>query len=41
MATEGHGRGGNKNHHQQGKVVMDKELTEIRVRMEKLALQMQ
>jgi hypothetical protein len=41
MATEGHGRGGKKNHQQQRKDEMDKELTEIRARMEELALRMQ
>jgi hypothetical protein len=41
MATEGHGHGGNKNHQQQRKDARDKELTEIRVRMEELAMQMQ
>jgi hypothetical protein len=41
MATEGHGCGGKKNHQQQRKYEMDKELAEIRERMEELALQMQ
>jgi hypothetical protein len=41
MATEGHGCGGKKNHQQQRKDEMDKELTEIRARMEELAFQMQ
>jgi hypothetical protein len=41
MATEGHGRGGKKNHQQQEKVEMDKELVEIRARMDELALRMQ
>jgi hypothetical protein len=41
MATEGHGRGGKKNHQQQRKDEMDEELTEIRERMEELALRMQ
>jgi hypothetical protein len=38
MDTKGHGCGGNKNHQQLRKVDMDKELTEIRARMEELAL---
>jgi hypothetical protein len=41
MATEGHRRNGKKIHQQPSKAEMDKELTEIRVRMEELALQMQ
>jgi hypothetical protein len=41
MATEGHARDGKKIHQQQSKDAMDKELTEIRARMEILALQMQ
>jgi hypothetical protein len=42
MATEGHGRGGKKNHQQQpSKVEMDRELAEIRVRMDELALWVQ
>jgi hypothetical protein len=41
MATEGHGGGGKKNHQQQRKYEMDKELTEIRARMEELALRVQ
>jgi hypothetical protein len=40
MATEGHGHGGKKIHQQQENVVRDKELAEIRVRMDELALQM-
>ena len=41
MATEGHGCGGKKNHQQQRKDEMDKELAEIRARMEELALRVQ
>jgi hypothetical protein len=41
MATKVHGCGGKKNHQQQRKEKMDKELTEIRVRMEELALRVQ
>jgi hypothetical protein len=42
MATEGHGHGGKKNHHQQKKnLEMDLELAEVRARIEKLALRMQ
>jgi hypothetical protein len=41
MATEGHGCGGKKNHQQQRKDEMDKELTEVRARMEELALRVQ
>jgi hypothetical protein len=41
MAAKGHGHSGKKNHHQQRKTDMDKELTEIRARMEELALWMQ
>jgi hypothetical protein len=41
MATEGHGRVGKKNHQQQENVVRDKELAEIRARMEIMALRMQ
>jgi hypothetical protein len=37
MATEGHGCGGKKNHQQQREAKMDKEIVEIRVRMEDLA----
>jgi hypothetical protein len=38
MATEGHASDGKKIHQQQRKDAMDKELVEIRVRMEILAL---
>jgi deoxycytidylate deaminase len=41
MATEGHRRDGKKIHQQPSKDEMDKELAEIRARMEELALQMQ
>jgi hypothetical protein len=41
MDTEGHGSGGKKNHQQQRKDEMDKDLAEIRVRMEELALRVQ
>jgi hypothetical protein len=41
MAIEGHGCGGKKNHQQKRKDEMDKELMEIRERMEELAFQMQ
>ena len=41
MATEGHGRGGKKNHQQQRKDEMDKELIEVRERMKELALRVQ
>jgi hypothetical protein len=41
LATEGHRCDGKKNHQQLRKVEVDKELTEIRERMEILALQMQ
>jgi hypothetical protein len=41
MATEGHGCAGKKNHQQMSKAVIDEELTEIRAKMEELALQMQ
>jgi hypothetical protein len=41
MATKVHGHGGKKNHQQQRKEKMDKELAEIRVRMEELALRVQ
>jgi hypothetical protein len=41
MAIEGHGPGGKKNHQQMSKAEIDKELIEIRERMEELALQMQ
>jgi hypothetical protein len=41
MATEGHRRDGKKIHQQPSKAEMDKELAEIRERMEELALQMQ
>jgi hypothetical protein len=41
MATEGHGCGGKKNHQQHRKYEMDKELTEVRERMEELALWME
>jgi hypothetical protein len=41
MATKGHRNDGKKIHQQQRKEVMDKELTEIKVRMDELALQMQ
>jgi hypothetical protein len=41
MAIEGHERGQGKDHQQKGKYEMDKELAEIRMRMEKLAFQMQ
>jgi hypothetical protein len=40
MATEGHARDGRKNHQQLSKDVMDKDLAEIRARMEELSLQM-
>ena len=38
MATKGHGCSGKKNHQQQRKEKMDKELAKIRARMEDLAL---
>jgi len=41
MATKGHEHGGRKNHQQLSKTEMDKEVTEIRARMYKLALQRQ
>jgi hypothetical protein len=41
MATEGHEHGGRGDHQQMSKVEMDKELTEIRARMEELALWVQ
>jgi hypothetical protein len=41
MGIEGHGRGGKKNHQQKRKDEMDKELMEIRARMEELSFQMQ
>jgi hypothetical protein len=41
MATEGHGRGRREDHQQKGKVEMDKELSEVRERMENLAFKMQ
>jgi hypothetical protein len=41
MATEGHACDGKEIHQQQSKDAMDKELIEIRVRMEILAFQMQ
>jgi hypothetical protein len=41
MATEGHGCDGKNNHQQKRKDEMDKELIEIRERMEELAFRMQ
>jgi hypothetical protein len=41
MATEGHAHGGKKNHQQQENAARDKELAEIRARMDELALRMQ
>ena len=41
MDTKGHGHGGKKNHHQQRKYEMDKEIAEVRARMEELALRVQ
>jgi hypothetical protein len=41
MVVEGHGHGGKKNHQQQRKAKMDKELTDIRARMEELSFRMQ
>ena len=41
MATEGHRHDGKKIHQQSSKAEMDKELIEIRMRMDELALQMQ
>jgi hypothetical protein len=41
MATEGHEHGGRGDHQQMSKAEIDKELTEIRARMEELALKMQ
>jgi hypothetical protein len=41
MATEGHMGGQGKDHQQKNKVEIDKELTEIREKMERLALKMQ
>jgi hypothetical protein len=41
MVTEGHERGGRGDHYQKSKVEIDKELTEIRARMEQLTLKMQ
>jgi hypothetical protein len=41
MATEGHGRGRREDHQPKGKDEMDKELAEVRARMEQLALKMQ
>jgi hypothetical protein len=41
MATEGHACDGKKIHQQPEQAEMDKELAEIRARMEELALQMQ
>jgi hypothetical protein len=38
MATEVHARGGKKNHQQQENVARDKELVEIRERMDELTL---
>jgi hypothetical protein len=38
MTTEGHARGGKKNHQQQENAARDKELAEIRARMDELAL---
>jgi hypothetical protein len=40
MATEGHGCDGNKDHQKWRKDEMDKEIAEVRVRMEKLGFQM-
>jgi methyl coenzyme M reductase subunit D len=41
MATEGHRGGQDKDHQQKTKVEIDKELIEIRAKMERLALKMQ
>ena len=41
MANEGHRHDGKKIHQKPSKAEMDKELTDIRERMEELALQMQ
>jgi hypothetical protein len=41
MATEGHARGGKKIHQQQENAARDKELAEIRARMDELALWVQ
>jgi hypothetical protein len=41
MAIEGRERGQGKDHQQKGKYEMDKELAEIRARMEELAFRMQ
>jgi len=40
MATEGPERGGRRDHQHMSKEEMERELTEIRVRMEQLALRM-
>ena len=41
MVTEGHMGGQSRDHQQKNKVEIDKELTEIREKMERLALKMQ
>ena len=41
IATEGHEHGGRGGHQQMSKTKIDKELTEIRARMEQLTLNMQ